>query len=350
MTIVVFIFFIGLIGSPSLIAEEGTVVWHSTFYDEADEHHEHEHGGDEHHELDEDRVEVEEEHHHHHAHTQTAIVTTAPVITSAPLQVGGAPLTLSQEVGLVKTPVVDDKPKKTDSNSYRPIRANLSNDFVSLDDDDVQVDQDPVTRFFRTDIWADMTFRRSLLEEYNNFFDSEINRLAQVKKGLKKRKSEARESVISTPFFTEALEKFKESNEGIQLQSQLESYVTIITRFIKAQKSQSRKIESSQSKKSPTLEVTKLEKIAIVGDEVTSYVLTYKGDAEVPIYVTERSMRLLFGQSFFSTFLTQQNLKKVTIFIPYKSLLDVFNNKDRLFSLSLLRNKIYYTDFSEDQK
>jgi hypothetical protein len=340
-----FFFFVGLIQYSSFIAAEGGVeVGRSIFYDQLKDVLKHKHEGGEHHEEGkDDLVKVEEKHHHHHAHTQAAIVTAAPVVTSVRLPTGVVPLTSSQEVGLVKKTTTDDKSKPTGSISYGPMGAPISNDSIFFDDN-VEIDQDPVTRFFTTDIWNDVIFCKSLLEEYNNFFDSEINHLTQAKKGLKKRKSEARESVISTPLFTEVLEKFKESNLGIQLQNQLESYIVIVARFIKAQKPQSRKVEISQSQKSPALEVVKLEKIAIVGDEVTSYALTYKGDIESPVYVTEKSMRLLFGQSFFNAFLTQQNLKNVTIFIPYKALLDVFNDKDRLFSLSLLRNKIYYTE------
>lgn len=346
MVIAVFIFFLSLIRCPNLIADEEFEVGHAIFHDEA----EHEHEGEEHYEAGGGGERVEEEHHHHHAsHTQTT-TTAAPVITSAAQQVGGVPLTLSQEAGLIKAnPVTENKPKPTNANSYRPIRAPLANDFISFDGD-VQVEQDPVTQFFRIDIWNDVTFHKSLLEEYNNFFDREMNRLVQTKKELKKRKSREKESGVNTPLFKEALNNFKESNEGIQLQIQLESYITIIERFIKSQKSQYRKTEKVRFQQPPALEVSKLEKIAIVGDEVTFYALTYADDTESPVYVTEKSMRLLFGQSFFSAFLMKQNVKNVTIFVPYKSVLDVFNDKDRLFSLSLLRSKIYYTERTESEK
>ncbi len=339
----------------SLFGGEGHLVGQSIFYEQPGHtmHHEEAaliHENQDHHTGQDDPAELEEHHHHHHAsHTQN-VVTTAPVITSVPQKIGGTPLNLSQEAGLVKSPVSTDKPKQTISDSYRynPIRAS-SSDIVFLGIDNVVVEQDPVTRFFKTDIWTDITFYKDLLAEYKQFFEREMNTVSQKNNALKKKKLKTKKSVLNTPLFQAALEKFKASSEGAELQNQLESYISVFNRFVASQKS-IKKSKISQSKELQALEIKKNEDFAFQIGEDTPYILTYSGDTEAPTPVTAKSMRLLFGESFFTEFLTEQSLKQLAIFIPYKSLLEVFNNNDRLFSISLLRSKIYYAESNDSEK
>ena len=354
----IFIFFLITLNHYSLLGGEGHIVGQTIFYEQPGHnvHHEgseliiHEH--QDHHAGAEDPTELEEEHHHHHhaSHTHNTN-TTAPVITSLPQQIGGTTLSLSQEAGLIKNPSAStDKPKQVISDSYRYNPISLSSgDIVFLGIDNVVVEQDPVTRFFKTDIWTDITFHKDLLEEYKQFFEREMNQISQINSTLKKKKLKTGESVVTTQLFQSALEKFKESSEGVELQNQLESYISTFNRFIASQKS-IKKSKISQSKKFKALEIKKIEDFAFQSGEDTPYVLTYNGDTEAPTPVTEKSMRLLFGQSFFTKFLTEQIFKNPTIFIPYRSLLEIFNNKDRLFYISLLRSKIYFAESNDSVK
>ena len=327
-------FMVLLVPYASLIAQEGEsyTVDNSIFYEI---HEEGDGAGDEAH-LEEEEFEQLEEHHHHHAPHGQAPLSTNSLIPSTVSITGGAPVVMAQESGLTsKTGIVTVKPKMSD-NQYRS-KLTRTDDTLFAVDLSPAVVANPVDQYFTTLIWDDPTFQRSLLTEYKKFFDIEMQ---NAKSDITKKKSAIEErEIINTILFKKALAKFKLSDEGINLQQQLASYITSINNFLAYMKDKE-KTGSSQA----GLIVQKCEKVGMVGNELTSYVLTYKANVQEPVCVTEKSMSILFGFSFFNAFVAKQKLYDVVINIPYESVLDVFNDQNKRFSLSLLRSKIYYTD------
>lgn len=302
----------------------------------------------EHEEEIEEEKEEEEHHHHHHAGhlqgilnvTNAHIVSTSPTSTSAPQQLHVLPINTMQEVGLLlnkNNPTVNIQ--KLNDVPYRlHVGGSLGGDLLmDLDDLQNENENDSVSSFFTKGIWDDKHFQKSVLLEYKDFFDQELYDNQEANK--KKKKDDKSTSYDSE--FKKVFQKFKSSMQGVMLQDQLERYRDSIERFITYAQSKSSRIQSSlvlQVKK----HVESDEKVELVGNEVVLYTISYEGDNESPVFVTERSLVIFLGKMIFKTFVTKQKTKNVIVCIPYDSALSIFNNKKRSFSLGLLRNKIYF--------
>ncbi len=181
------------------------------------------------------------------------------------------------------------------------------------------VQENPVDYFFRKGLWVDSIFRKSLLREYPEFFEHE----AQDKT--------FREKVITiqSSKFKKALIYFKEVYGG-NFEEEFTPYVTMINEIVTHMNP-----SLSTRLKRGRIKPTGLS-ICLVAGKEPLYRLTYEGYQGADIFVTEKSMYLLFGPE------RVEQLKKdekAALFIPYKNGLDMLVEGTRVFSVSLLREK-----------
>lgn len=240
------------------------------------------------------------------------------------------PITSMQKIALVESPAVENSEEVglrgvSSDNAASDQYFKLTNESLLTNNYDQRVMQ-----FFTNDVWDDTTFQKSLLIEYKNFFEKKLG---------KELDDQNEEYVLRTKSFREVYKDFKTYYQN-SLQAELNNYSKMVKDFITYISHQDTfKFQSEY----PVLKIEKVDKLELIDDIPTFYVLTYEGYRGKPQYVSEKSIRLLCGNSFLSAFTAKEKRGQVSdIIIPYKNGLDKLSDMTEPFSLLLLRKQISY--------
>lgn len=236
---------------------------------------------------------------------------------------------IDQEVNAAGSMVGDDesrkkKPSSKQNSSLLYSKGSAAEDAeATMVGDSVNIEntqENPVDRFFKKGLWVDSSFRRSLLNEYQDFFEKELQSKTFIKKVI----------TIQSSKFKKALVDFK-AVYGSDFEKEFNPYVTMINEIvIHMNPSLSTKLKRDRIKP------IGLTIGSVPGSNNSLYRLTYEGYLGGDILVTEKSMHLLFGDERVAQL---KKDKKATLFVPYKNGLDMLAKGTRVFSVSLLREK-----------
>lgn len=177
----------------------------------------------------------------------------------------------------------------------------------------LSIQADSLDNFFSNELWNDYEFKKSLAQE---FFKSD--------------------SVTITE-----LQTFKNSSSGWQLQKELEPYKTMMEGL--QQSSNAAKNSSEVVPKG--LVIYKARKSSSRRSQNNTYVVKYDmASSKKGLFITEKSMRLLFGHDFVQpSKIAYEDENGKGLFIPASSFLGAFDaGAVRPFSISHLRKDIYY--------